>query len=224
MAHLLIDTSTKRCAVFIRVSACASGEAVAPQTDFQIDEAGTRGQDSRLAPMVQEALAKAGIAAHDLTHIGVIIGPGAFTGVRIGVAFARGLALALGKSAMGINALDVFALNDMAAPLAAGVCDIGRGELAFRLARNGILQGDYETAGAEDVMAQIGEFGDAAPVVLAGSAATAQSGEGLRDSGQSALSLSRAMDLWQANALPVQDALPWYHRPPDAKLPGGITP
>ena len=63
----------------------------------------TRGQAERLMPLLHEMLAETGHQWRDLTAIGVGIGPGNFTGVRISVAAARGLALALGIPAVGVD-------------------------------------------------------------------------------------------------------------------------
>ena len=67
-----------------------------------------RGHAERLLPMVGEALDAANLGYADLTRIAVTVGPGSFTGVRAGVAAARGLALALGIEALGIGTLDAF--------------------------------------------------------------------------------------------------------------------
>src|SRR5262249_12447118 len=53
----------------------------------------------------------AGIAFSDLRRIAVVVGPGSFTGVRVGVAFARGLALAMDIPAAGVSSLE--ALEDL---------------------------------------------------------------------------------------------------------------
>lgn len=65
-----------------------------------------RGQAERLMPLLQEVLDQAGFAWSDLDRIGVGIGPGNFTGIRISVAAARGLALSLGIPTIGISTLD----------------------------------------------------------------------------------------------------------------------
>lgn len=66
----------------------------------------TRGQDARLARLCEEILDEAGFSYKDLERIAVVTGPGSFTGVRVGVAFARGLALALDIPCVGVTSLE----------------------------------------------------------------------------------------------------------------------
>lgn len=73
-----------------------------------------KGQAERLFPLLEEVLAEAGLSWSDLDAIGVGIGPGNFTGVRISVAAARGLSLSLGIPAAGVSATE------------AAACDAGR--------------------------------------------------------------------------------------------------
>jgi tRNA threonylcarbamoyl adenosine modification protein YeaZ len=68
-----------------------------------------RGQAERLLPMLEEMLAEAGATWRDLDGIGVVTGPGNFTGVRLGVAAARGLALALDIPAAGVSVFEALA-------------------------------------------------------------------------------------------------------------------
>ncbi|MBT0955887.1 tRNA (adenosine(37)-N6)-threonylcarbamoyltransferase complex dimerization subunit type 1 TsaB [Alphaproteobacteria bacterium KMM 3653] len=65
-----------------------------------------KGQAERLMPMVAEVMHEAGADMQDLTRIAVGIGPGNFTGIRIAVSAARGMALALGIPATGVSLLD----------------------------------------------------------------------------------------------------------------------
>jgi tRNA threonylcarbamoyl adenosine modification protein YeaZ len=69
-----------------------------------------RGQAERLMPMLEEMLAEAGVGWSDLDVLGVGSGPGNFTGLRIAVAAARGLVLALGVPAVGISGFEVIHL------------------------------------------------------------------------------------------------------------------
>lgn len=70
-----------------------------------------KGQAERLIPLLEEVLAEAGVGWSDLRALAVGTGPGNFTGVRIAVAAARGLALGLGIPAVGVTALEALALD-----------------------------------------------------------------------------------------------------------------
>lgn len=70
------------------------------------DEPMSRGQGERLIPMIEEILADARVDVGDLTAIGVGTGPGNFTGIRVAVAAARGLAVSLGVPAIGVTAFE----------------------------------------------------------------------------------------------------------------------
>lgn len=72
----------------------------------ELSEPMQQGHDARLAPVVQKLMIDAGMPFAALERIAVVVGPGSFTGVRVGVAFARGLALSLDKPAVGITSLE----------------------------------------------------------------------------------------------------------------------
>ena len=81
---------------------------------------------STLLADVDALVRQAGAHPHDLTGLAVGIGPGSFTGIRIGLAAARGLALALDVTAAGISTLDALAAG---APGAIPVIDAKRREV-----------------------------------------------------------------------------------------------
>lgn len=68
-----------------------------------------RDQAAKLVPLIQECLGEAGVDFADLDKIITTIGPGSFTGLRIGLSTARSLALALNKPLVGVTTLDVMA-------------------------------------------------------------------------------------------------------------------
>jgi tRNA threonylcarbamoyladenosine biosynthesis protein TsaB len=68
-----------------------------------------RGHGAALPPMIAEILEHADVAAADLGAIAVTTGPGSFTGLRIGMAAAKGLALALDRPLVGISCFDAIA-------------------------------------------------------------------------------------------------------------------
>ena len=65
-----------------------------------------RGQDKQLPGFVERLLAQAGVTLQDVDRIAVVTGPGSFTGIRIGVAYARGLALVTGAPCIGVTSLE----------------------------------------------------------------------------------------------------------------------
>jgi tRNA threonylcarbamoyl adenosine modification protein YeaZ len=96
---LAFDTSAAHCA-----AALLLGDRVILR-----DEAMEKGQAERLVPLLEEVLAEGGIRWRDLKALAVGTGPGNFTGVRIAVAAARGLALGLGIPAVGVTRLEALA-------------------------------------------------------------------------------------------------------------------
>jgi tRNA threonylcarbamoyladenosine biosynthesis protein TsaB len=88
---------------------------------------------------VDALLRQAGAHTRELEGIAVGIGPGSFTGVRIGLATARGLALALGVSVAGVSTLDALAAG---APGAVPVIDARRGEVFVLLEEPRVLTPD----------------------------------------------------------------------------------
>src|ERR1700740_3337346 len=68
-----------------------------------------RGHAEALAPMVQEAMKEAGIAYDLLDRLAVTVGPGTFTGQRVGLAFMRGMRVALACPLVGVTTLEAMA-------------------------------------------------------------------------------------------------------------------
>jgi len=100
MLILAVDTALNACSAAI----LRSGEVLRSRVEPM-----AKGQAERLAPLTREVLVEAGIAPSALDRIAVTRGPGAFTGLRIGLAFARGLAVALDRPCVGISTLEVLA-------------------------------------------------------------------------------------------------------------------
>ena len=96
-AILAFDTSAAHCAAALLRGGAIVAERI---------EAMKRGQAERLMPLLEEVLAEAGLGWRDLDALAVGIGPGNFTGIRIAVSAARGLALGLGRPAVGVSTLE----------------------------------------------------------------------------------------------------------------------
>ncbi len=91
------DTSAAHCAVAL----LRGDQIIAERLELM-----TRGQAERLMVLLEEILAEGNATWSDLTAIGVGVGPGNFTGIRIGVSAARGLALGLEIPAVGVTGFE----------------------------------------------------------------------------------------------------------------------
>ena len=100
MKILALDTATSACSVAVRID----GETVACALEPM-----TRGQSEALMPMLMGVLGQAKLAVKDVDLIAVTRGPGAFTGLRIGLAAARGLSLASGIPCCGVTTTQAIA-------------------------------------------------------------------------------------------------------------------
>jgi len=100
MIVLGLDTCLGACSV-----AVCDGERVLAH----VSEPMARGHQERLAPMTQEVMAAAQTPFEALGRIGVTVGPGSFTGLRVGLAFAKGLAAALDVPLRGVGVLQALA-------------------------------------------------------------------------------------------------------------------
>lgn len=105
MNVLAIDTCMTACSV----AALAGGSRICGR--FAPME---RGHAEALFPMIAQVMAEAGLGFADLTRIAVTRGPGSFTGVRAGIAAARGLALGCGAPVVTATSLEVMALGALA--------------------------------------------------------------------------------------------------------------
>lgn len=90
---------------------CAAALLVGPRIVTRVDDM-AKGQAEHLMPMLEDMLQAEGLAWADMDAIGVGIGPGNFTGIRIAVSAARGLALGLGNQAIGISGFEMRAWGE----------------------------------------------------------------------------------------------------------------
>nr|WP_209767752.1 tRNA (adenosine(37)-N6)-threonylcarbamoyltransferase complex dimerization subunit type 1 TsaB [Azospirillum rugosum] len=105
MRVLGLDTATSGCSAAVWDDTFGDGGRVTARRA----EPMARGQAEALVPMAEAALAEAGIGFDGLDRIAVTVGPGAFTGLRIALAAARGFALAAGLPVVGITTFDAVA-------------------------------------------------------------------------------------------------------------------
>lgn len=107
MRVLAIDTALGACACAVLDT--DHGEMLASESLPM-----TRGHAEALMPLVARVLATVRLRVAELDRVAVTVGPGSFTGLRVGVSAARGLALAAAKPAVGVTTLSAFAAPHMA--------------------------------------------------------------------------------------------------------------
>jgi tRNA threonylcarbamoyladenosine biosynthesis protein TsaB len=99
MLILSIDSAASACAACVWQD--GNIQAIA-------EEKMQRGQDQRLLPVIGDVMKQAGVEFEDFDRISVIRGPGSFTGLRIGLAAARGLGLAAARPVVGIDRFSIY--------------------------------------------------------------------------------------------------------------------
>ena len=224
MKILAVDTALAACSAAVFES--EGGRLLA-----QRFEPMATGQAERLAPMVREVMAEAGLNFGALDRIATTVGPGTFTGLRIGLSFARGLSLALGVPVVGISTLKAIAANITAnserLPILSAI-DAKRGNCYFQLftpdlapltdaracslTEASILVPDGRSLAVGTAASALGSYVDRARTTLLKADALNLS---------SAASVARLASLELPGVLPPE---PLYLRQPDAKPQLGREP
>lgn len=208
MIVLGLDTCLSSCSV-----AVLDGERVLASAR----EVMARGHQERLAPMAQAMMAEAGLGFDKLQRIAVTVGPGSFTGLRVGIAFAKGLAVALDVPTVGIGSLEALACE--ADGLVFAIVDARRGQVYVQGFEDGRALMAPDAVTAETAAARIAELSMGRPFALVGSGATL-----LADLTRGAVVIAaEGADARHVAYLALtrepRPLKPLYLRAPDAKLP-----
>jgi len=161
---LAIDTSANFCSAALYD--CGQGEILSRKSE----DIG-RGHAERLMGMLAEVLDSAKLEYKDVGRMAAICGPGSFTGIRVGLATARGLALGLNIPIIGINALEAIAFqhnnseNDAETPIVVSL-DAKRGEVFAQVFSN---SGEHMTSPQAVALDQLSDFMPDHPFRIAGS-------------------------------------------------------
>jgi len=148
-----------------------------------------------LTPCIHEVLASAGLSLADVTRIGVGVGPGPFTGLRVGVATAEILGQALGIPVIGVCSLDAIALRHTGAP--------GEFVVVIDARRHEVYWARYDATGLRVDGPHVGPATALPPLPAIG--------PGISDDGFDAGVMAADLDL-----LPHLGLEPLYLRDPDA--------
>ena len=153
MRILALDTATRATAVAL----CADGVALEARDDPSPGERPRHA--AALLPLAAQLLERAGIGFADLDRLAVGVGPGTFTGLRIGVATARALARAATVPLVGVSTLQSLALNALAfrelamVESVVAVLDARRGEVFAAAWRRADLQTEVGALAASALVA-----------------------------------------------------------------------
>lgn len=150
---LAIDTSTRTVGIALYDGVQVISEMIWSSSNYHTVE---------LAPAINQMLNRADISMRALSGIAIAIGPGSFTGIRIGLAVAKGLALARGKPIFGVPTLDILASAQPAQNMRlAAVLRAGRERLAVgwyhREGATWSSSGEAEILTARNLSARINE-------------------------------------------------------------------
>src|SRR5271165_3431037 len=189
-----------------------------------VSRAMARGHAEALAPMVEEVARGIEGGLPSIGRIAVTIGPGSFTGIRVGLALARAMGLVLGIPVVGVSTLVAFAAPVLSEPrtgVIAAAIDARHGSVYFQLFEaSGRPLGPPRCDTARECVRAIG----AGPAWLAGDAALIVANEAHRAGLPYDLDAARdAPDIvalaWMGLALDpsVSPARPIYVKPPDAR-------
>jgi tRNA threonylcarbamoyladenosine biosynthesis protein TsaB len=195
--------------------ACEVALATAGGVDLSRSLPMTRGHDSALAPLVQEVLAEAGVSAGALSGIAVVTGPGSFTGLRVGIAFAIGLGLPHRVPVVGVTAFEAAWMTNVVGH-SPGASDQVRIALPAQVRppdltwwvqdlERGLAIGSAREVGADTL--------NAGPPVQVGGA-----------SALGALAFAQWLQAQAAFDPALRPPRPLYIRPPDAALPARPSP
>ena len=217
MRILAIDTSCGAASVAVVESGRLEPLAV-------ISRAMERGHAEALAPMVEEAARNLEGGLASLDRIAVTTGPGSFTGIRVGVAMARAMGLALGIPVVGVSTLMAFAAQLLSAPrqgVITAAIDARHGSIYFQLFEpSGRPLGPARCDALRECVRQIGD----GPALLAGPAATLLAAEAHRaglpydlEAATDAPDIVAVARMGVALDPAANPARPLYVKPPDAR-------
>lgn len=219
----MVDTALGLCSAGVFEVDAGAGGGVARPLGLRSDVM-ARGHQERLAGMARDAVAEAGGFA-GIDRIGVTVGPGSFTGLRVGLAFAQGLGAALGRPVVGVSTLDALAASVDGGRPTAALIDARRGQVYARFWRDGVAQGPAEALSIEAVKARVLALGPDVRLVGSGAGLAAEDAAATGLDGPAPEALARLT----AAADPAESPpRPLYLRAPDAtppsRLPGQPRP
>lgn len=196
MLILAISTSSKNC----------SAAVFTDRGSFIREDSTNTSHSAKLMGLIEQALDAAGVSKRDIETIAVDIGPGSFTGVRIGVSCANAMAYALGVPLIPVCSLDAMIPSFGAEGVFAALIDCRNGNCYAEVAENGAVILPPCAAVTAEVLAGLPEG-----AVILGDVKEANFLPNMPGAGRVAL---RAL---RGDIEPVKYAVPMYLRPSQAE-------
>ncbi len=161
MLTLVLDTALNACAAAVSRDNLVLAQASEPMQ---------RGHQERLAPMVEAVMGASGVGFEALDRIGVTVGPGSFTGLRVGLAFAKAMSLALDIPCIGVNSLEALAAGRTGF-VAAAIAAKG-GQVYLQAFLDGVALMAPDVLDTSVAVARIAELWSGSEATLVGSGAS----------------------------------------------------
>lgn len=227
MKILAVDTCVNSCSVALVADS---------KTAAEIQDNRQSTQAEKLVPYIEEVLDRTGFKYDDLDFLAVTIGPGSFTGVRIGLAAVKGIALAINKKIIGANTLETLAWqirNQAGNRKIISVINAMRGQVYIQKfsfsteSQKFNHENQPELVDIKDIASLIKPEGTIicsnCPEIIS----DAINGNNIEITGKILPFASDIAYLAEykisSGEVPSDDPLPLYIRKPDAKLPGNIA-
>lgn len=210
MRVLVLDTALGACQAGL-----FDGETPLATLERPMEQGGME----RIAGLTRDLMTSAGLGFDAIDRIGVTTGPGSFTGLRVGLAFAQGLGAALSRPVVGLSSLDALAASTVANSAVMAAIDARRGQVYARVFRDGEPLGPPEALFLSDARARAETLGPGLRLVGSGAPLLA---EGLDDAEVLALAapaLAALAGLTVAADAEAAPPRPLYLRAPDATPP-----
>lgn len=210
MRVLVLDTA---------LGACQAGLFEGETPLATLERPMEQGGMERVAGVTRELMETARAGFDTIDRIGVTSGPGSFTGLRVGLAFAQGLGAALSRPVIGLSSLDALAASTVAAGSVMAVIDARRGQVYARVFRDGAPEGAPEALTLTEAADRAAALGPGLRLIGTGGPLLTEGLERPETVPLAAPTLAALAALTLAADPETAPPRPLYLRAPDAKPP-----
>lgn len=210
MRVLVIDTALGACQAGL-----FDGETALAVLERPMEQGGME----RIAGLTRDLMQAADFGFDVIDRIGVTTGPGSFTGLRVGLAFAQGLGAALARPVIGLSSLDALAASAASSGVVLAVIDARRGQVYARLFRDGAAEGPPQALTLAEAAARARDLGPGLRLVGSGAPLLIEGLDRPDALPLAAPTLTALAALTRTTDPRAAPPTPLYLRAPDAKPP-----